>query len=84
MERASGIEPPSNRWQRLIIATIRRPHSLLCRESESNTRHEALQATALPLSYRGVYFFVGFEDVCQSCGQQRTRTPNLLDVNQVL
>ncbi len=26
MERASGIEPPSQPWQGRIIATIRRPH----------------------------------------------------------
>jgi hypothetical protein len=26
-----------------------------CRETESNHRHEALQASALPLSYLGIY-----------------------------
>lgn len=31
-----------------------------CRETESNHRHEALQASALPLSYPGVNAFQKF------------------------
>lgn len=59
LERASGIEPPSRPWQGRVIATIPRPqccnnYITMCRGGELNTRPIALQANALPLSYRGM------------------------------
>jgi hypothetical protein len=58
-ERAPAGRPasPHDEVQRiLLLPQPKITGNKMCRGGESNTRHEALQATALPLSYRGATF----------------------------